>query len=145
MAQTGPLRTLSPPEGDGVLPPLWRPLPPPPPPPAEVTRVMEGGSGPSPSLAVVHFGRFWSGASGWPWRRRPSAMRLGSRGLRRRWSLAWAPRPEMGMGGPRWARAGQAILRLGFLVMEETTWQDPGRQLCGQPTAARRPELHGPI
>jgi hypothetical protein len=59
--------------------------------------------------------------------------------------MAWAPRPEMGSGGPICARVGQALLRPGFLVMEETTWRDPGRRLCGQPTAARRLKLHGPI
>jgi hypothetical protein len=141
------LRTLSPLEGDGDLPPLRRPpLPLAFSPVAAVgrgrrakpgrrrlffPRIMEGGSGPFPSLAAVHLGRFWSGATGWLWRRRPTAVRLGSRGLRRRGSRGLQRAKLYSGRASRWWRR-----RLGGV---------PGRRLCGQPTAARRPELHGPI
>jgi hypothetical protein len=74
---------------------------------------MEGGSGPSPSLAAVHRGRLWSSATGWLWRRRPTAARLDCRELRR-WLVPGLgasaqdglSRAQMGSSGPSSSTGG---------------------------------------
>jgi hypothetical protein len=110
------------------------------------SRVLVGRSGPLPSLATMQLGKVLSGVAGWLWRRcRSMAARLSSRGADGGWSLAWALRPQMGSGGPRWAWAGQALPRLSIVVVEAMTRMVREGGSCSQLLAARWPELHGSI